>query len=202
VIVGPATLVVGSLEIDANATLTVDATIGPVRLYVSDYLNMAAGSHYDSSSQDPTKVSLLIAANQSIDRDRDGIADPPATIQSSGDFYGSVYAPAAALTIVSSLELYGAVAARELTIANGANIHFDRALSAPRDGDGAIPQLLCWRLVELPDAQIVQMRLDPLSVMEMNGITPPLSRDAHYDNGDDPLLGIIQTTLKVLKTVK
>ncbi len=202
VIVGPATLVVGSLEIDANATLTVDATLGPVRLYVSDYLNMAPGSHYNSASHDPARVSLLIAANQTVDRNRDGIADPPARIQSDGQFFGSVYAPSAALTVVSQLEWFGAVAARELTIANGAAIHFDRALSAPQEGDGAIPQMLCWRLVELPDVPIVNLRLDPLSVMEMNNITPPRSKDAHYDNGDDPLLGVVTTTLKILKTAR
>ncbi len=202
VIVGPAKLVFGSLQLDLNATLTIDATNGPVDLYVSDYLNMAAGSTYNSTSHDPTGVSLLIAASQSIDRNRDGIPEPPARIQSSGTFYGSVYAPAAALTLPSQLELFGAVAAKQLTIGNGAKLHFDRALCAPQNGDGALPQMLCWRLVELPDVPLVQMRLDPLSVMELNGITPTVSKDAHYDNGDDPLAGVVGVVLRVIQGSK
>jgi hypothetical protein len=202
VIVGPAKLVFGSLQLDPSATLTIDATNGRVDVYVSDYLNMAAGSTYSSTSHDPTGISLLIAANQSIDRDRDGIPEPPARIQSTGSFYGSVYAPAAALTFQSQLEVFGAVAAQQLTIGNGAKLHFDRALCAPQNGDGALPQMLCWRLVELPDVPLVQMRLDPLSVMEMNGITPAESKDAHYDNGDDPLAGVVGVVLRVIKGSK
>jgi hypothetical protein len=147
-------------------------------------------------------VSLLVTASRSIDRNRDGIPEPPARIDSTGDFYGSVYAPSAALTLTSQLELFGAIAAKQLTIANGTNVHFDRALSAPRNGEGALPELLCWRLVELPDVPLVQMRLDPLSVMEMNGVTPPRSKDAHYDNGDNPLAGVVGVVFKVLKGVR
>ncbi len=202
VIVGPATMVVGALELDAGATLIVNASGGPVHIYVRDYLNMAAKSMYTGVSQDPTQVSLQIAASETVDRNGDLIPDPPATFASTGTFYGSVYAPAAAISVPAELELFGAIAAQQLTVGDGAKLHFDRALTVPVDVGGALPQMLAWRLVELPDVPIVQMRLDPLSVMQLNGIVPPEGKDAQVDNGEDPLAGVAAVTLKVLKTAR
>lgn len=202
VIVGPATLVFDELTLDAGAILTVNAANGPVKIYVREYLNMVALSKYTSASHDPTDVSLLVAASQSVDRDRDGIPDPPVRIESSGSFYGSIYAPQAALSLPASLELYGAVTAQQLIIGDGAKLHFDRALTDAQDDSGALPRMLCWRLVELPDVPLVRMRLDPLSVLQLSGVTPPLAKDAHIDNGDDPLAGVVGVVLKILKTAR
>ena len=134
---------------------------------------------------------------ETVDRDADGIADPPVTIGATSSYYGFVYAPRATFTLANTFNIWGAIAARGLTIAGGGRIHFDRAfLDLPGD-EGADPEPMCWRLVQLPPARIVEERTDPLLYLKLRGITPVPSKDAHYDAGVTPLTGITKPWSRV-----
>ncbi|MFN0244284.1 MAG: hypothetical protein ACKVWV_15460 [Planctomycetota bacterium] len=187
-IAGPATLVIDKLQIDAGATLRLDSTNGKVKVYVRDWIDLAPSSTLASVDEDATGVSFLVPATESVDRDGDRIADAPVRIGSSGTFYGIFYAPETEVTWPSTLELFGSIAAGQLSLAPGAQIHVDRALVDAQDDDQARPNLMSWRLVELPRTPLVENRLDPLSVLRLNNVDPPQGRDAHYDYGTNPSL--------------
>jgi hypothetical protein len=185
-IVGPANIVVSSLEVLNGSQLTIDAHDGPVKIYVKDYVNLQTGSTLVSGSQIPAQVALLIAARETADRDGDGVQDPPVTIQSNGSFYGTVFAPKAALSVPSSLALYGAIAAKQLSIRAGAKVHFDQALLETSAEDAALPHVLGWRLVPLPRSPLVSLRFDVLKLLQLENIVPVPAAAAHYAVGIVP----------------
>lgn len=184
-IAGPATLVIDQLQVDAGGTLRVDSTNGKVRVYVRDWIDLAPSSTYTSVAHDTTAVSFLVPASSAMDHDGDRIPEPPVRVGSAGTFYGTFYAPDAAVSWPSSLELFGSVAAGQLSLAAGARVHFDRALIDAQDDDQSLPYLISWRLVELPHTPLVDNRMDPLSVLRLNNVSVPQGRDAHYTHGTD-----------------
>ena len=183
---GPTTLVVDSLQVDPNGHLVLDSRNGPIHLYVRDYLYLAAGSTLNTPDKDPGRLSLQVNASVSVDRDGDGIVDPPVRLQSTGRVYATIYAPLANVAIPPLFELFGAVAAQRLTVGQGAKVHFDVALTVANARNGGIPRFAGWRIVELPPSPLIDLRLDPLLVMKASGMTPPLAPNAHYDVGTSP----------------
>jgi hypothetical protein len=170
VILGPQTLVVGSMVVSTGAKLTIDATAGPVRIYVTDFLNLATGSNVDSKLQDPTQVSLIVSASQTIDRNGDGVAELPASIMASGKLYGTIYAPDASITLVKSFELYGAITAANLVLSENAKVHYDLALLTAASAGPEIRKLLSWRVMELPETPLVSLRVDPVEALKLQGV--------------------------------
>ncbi|MFO1011855.1 MAG: hypothetical protein U1F29_17465 [Planctomycetota bacterium] len=187
---GPLTLVVDRLVLGAGTQLTINALAGPVRVYVRDWMKFAQGSTVVCASTDPTKTSIVCGGSETIDRDGDGVLDPPVTLGSTGSFYGAVYAPHASFTLANTLTLYGAIAAQTLTVAGGGHVHFDVALVDAPSEEGADPASLGWRLVQLPPARLVESRTDPLLYLKLRGVTPVPSKLAHYDVGVTPVTAI------------
>jgi Tfp pilus assembly protein PilX len=186
VITGPTVLVVDQLVLATGAHLSIDTTNGPVKIYVRDWLRCDPGSTITRTDTAPTKCALLCAASTPADRDGDGIVDPPVTLGSTSDFHGFVYAPGASFTLPNSFHMYGAIVSSALTVAGGGQVHFDRAFLDESGEGGAMPSELCWRLVQLPPARIVDQRLDPMTYLKLQGVVPPESKDAHYDIGVTP----------------
>lgn len=182
-IVGPAVLVVKKLVVDTGGKLLLDASGGPIKMYVVDGVKMATSSTLASSSTDPLSVSIQVAGSVNKDLDRDGIVDPPVTINSTGNLYGNIYAPGAAMTLPTGLSVFGAVTAKSLTIKTGGKLHFDRALTTGTDDSNGAPRLLGWRIVELPNVPVVKLRFDALRELRAQGLVPLVSRDAHLDIG-------------------
>lgn len=180
---GPATVVVDELWVAEGASLALDGTAGAVKLYVLDCLSLPAGSKLATGSQAPGTVALLVSAGETADRNGDGIPDPPITLAPSGRFHGTIYVPNADVTLPQSLEVFGAVTARRLTVASRAKLHFDLALVAPEAQEAAFPQMLGWRIVDLPRVPLVERLVDPLVQLEALGIKPVPAKDAHYDIG-------------------
>lgn len=187
---GPTTLVLDQLVLGPSTKLSIDTSGGPVKILVRDWMQLQPGSTIECSSTDPSKLSLACAGSAEIDRSGDGIADPPVSIGATGTFYGSIYAPNAGFTIPSTFELFGAVSAKDLTIGSSAKVHFDRAFLDAENPDGAVPRELCWRLVQLPPAEIVQSRLDPITFLKVRSIVPKKSKDGHLDIGIAPITAI------------
>jgi hypothetical protein len=187
---GPADVVLDQLVLDSGARLEIDGSAGPVRIHVRSYVNMAPGSTFTTLSQGTDRAALLTSASETIDRNGDGVAEPPVTVSASGNFYGFVYAPAAQLTLPASFTIYGSAVADRIALATNARLHFDRALLSAI-ADGSLPEFICWRVVELPASRLVELRYDPLTVLKVNSVEPVAPTDAHYT-----LEAVVDTTLR------
>lgn len=174
VITGPARVVVGDLVVDALGELAVDASRGPVELYVTHDLALKSGSKYSSRTTDPRSVSLMVSGSSAV-------------VAATGSLHGTIYAPAAALTIPSSIQVYGAASAKQLTIAAGAKMHFDTSLLRGVENESGLPRMLGWRLVELPNAPVVKLRHDALKELLKLGKILKKGSKAHFDIGVLPL---------------
>lgn len=180
---GPAKLVVGQLQVDATGELVLNSSGGPIELYVTNRLQLAALSKITTPGADSRGVTLSITAPPAS-----GTAIP---LSSTGKFYGTIVAPATGLTVGSAFEVFGALAADRLTISAGARMHFDVALLSPDASEGTLPVFLGWQLVELPNVAIVKLREDALGSLQEAGVTVRSSSDSHFDLGElvNTLLG-------------
>lgn len=178
-IVGPLTLVVSTFQLDAGANLVLDARSGPVTIHTTQALKFNPGSNLSCLHTDPASLALQVSASTWLDQDGDGDMDPPALFQPNGDYLGTVYAPQSPLAIAAATEIFGAVAAQSLQLANGARLHVDEALAEAGPGDEAELEVTAWRVVELPDVPLVNNRADPVQALLLGGIVAPLASQAH-----------------------
>lgn len=183
VITGPAKIVVGQLVVDAQGEVTIDATKGPVELYVTDWLALKSGSKFTTGTSDPRSVSILVSASESRDRDGNGSIDPPVVLKPTGSLIGTLHAPSAEVAIPHTFPVFGAVSAKRLTVMTGAQVHFDESLLEAGQSDDGLPKLIGWRLVELPNVPMVKLRYDALRALAADGVTPVKSSVAHFDIG-------------------
>ncbi|MBL8860785.1 MAG: hypothetical protein JNK02_02140 [Planctomycetes bacterium] len=180
---GPARVVVSDLVVDALGQLVFDTTNGPIELYVTDWLAWLPGSLVSTSSQDPRSVSILVTASVVKDQDRNGTPDLPVILGASGSLHGTLYAPQAGVSLPSTLQVFGAVGAKYLLVKAGAKLHFDTSLLEASEEEGALPRLVGWRLVELPNVPVVKLRYDALRSLLQQGVDVKLGSTAHFDIG-------------------
>jgi hypothetical protein len=150
---GPAQIIVDELRLEANSRLVFDTGSGAITVWVRNQITTSAGSQLSSGNM----VSLA----------------------GGGVIHGLVYAPLADFAWPGGLELYGSVAARRLTIESNARLHYDRALGRSPETSSGIPELVCWRVMELPDVPLVTMKFDPLTVLRINSVEPLKAELAH-----------------------
>ena len=179
IVEGPLEASMVNFVVEDGAEIEFDARPGKIVLYVTDWLKLASGSTVSTLSKRPARTVIMSTGDTTIDRDGDTIPDPPVELASTGTLRATIYAPLAPVTIPSTLELYGSVAADDLTLGADAKVHFDRALTLHGAGQLGTPDLLSWRVIDLPDAQIVKQGLDPCTFLKMNAITPTKSAIAH-----------------------
>ena len=182
-LVGPARIVVGDLVVEGRGELAFDTSRGPIELYVTDWLALKSLANVTSNAGDTRSISIQVSASASKDQDGDGAIDPPVVIEATSKFKGSIYAPDAAVTIPRTFEVFGAVAASQLTVEAGAKLHFDTSLLTAGGGDPGKPRMLGWRLVELPNVPMVRLRYDALKSLVDAGVRPIRSARAHLDVG-------------------
>lgn len=165
---GPAQIVVDQLLLEEHSRLIFDNSGGAITVWVRSRLDAAAGTTLSTTTDQTGRFSLLVAAGNAV-------------VASAGTVHGLVYAPLADLQWPSGLELFGAMAARTLTIASGARLHYDRALGRLPDGADNLPRQVCWRVMELPDVPLVTMKFDPLTVLKLNNVEPLKAVEAHVE---------------------
>ncbi len=181
-LVGPLTLVLGALELAPGAELLFDTSAGPVCVYCTTYCVLEQGSQLSSRGMDPTRAALFISAAEPVDIDGDGTLDEPVRIRAQGVFHGSIYAPEGTLSIPSGLRLFGSIAADRVVLEAGARVSVDVALAEKSAGISGLPQLVCWRIVALPDTPLVNLRLDPHALLKIQGVVSPVSHMAHLED--------------------
>jgi len=180
-IVGPATLTLGKLKVADLGVLKFDTANGPITLYVADWLSIAPTATVSFSERDPKRVSMLVNASEYADYDGDSAEDAPVEFDYSGVFYGSLYAPKAALRIPTAFQLFGTVAAKELTVGANSQIHFDVALESESNGDASSVQKLAWNVIEVPEEISRVLAVDPFKALGVNEATLDKPADAHED---------------------
>ncbi|HTF88546.1 MAG TPA: hypothetical protein VK843_09055 [Planctomycetota bacterium] len=181
VVVGPQTMVVGSMVLERGARLLLDTSNGKVDIHATDYVSFGAGSVIDNQQHDPAKAHLYISASRTIDRNGDGVPEAPVTMLCTGAMYATVYAPAASLTLSNGLEVFGAVTAASLVLGENSKLHFDEALLVD-DGTGPDDvKLLSWKVLELPEVPLINMRVDPVVLLRLQGAALLSPCDSHQD---------------------
>ncbi len=178
---GPAVLVFDELRIKRGATLEIDSTEGQVVIFVEDYLELAEGSATRNVNEDPQGFALVANGDQWEDRDGDLLPDPPVVFSPAGNFHGYLYTPSAELTLGPKLHFVGGLAALSLTLLDGARLTFDIALGGGSLSGSGMPRLVAWRIVELPDSDLVRLREEPIRKLAEQGITPVDSAVASAD---------------------
>ncbi len=138
IVEGPATLVLENLSMAPNASLFLDTSGGPVSIYVTNEAVFSPTARLSNLSEDPTDLNLQISAEP----------ENPITIPAGVPIYGMIYAPGAELNIPEGFELFGSLAAAQITFNGPPQLHFDQYLDEYAS-DLAKPLLLSWRIVEL-----------------------------------------------------
>ncbi len=169
IIQGPAQIVLGSLTLEETAQLSFDTAKGPVELYVTDGIDLAAESLLSSSSTRPEDVLIQVP----------GQTAQPVHLLSSGSFHGVVYAPEALVVLGEEFEFFGALVAEQLSFEGAAKLHFDKHL-AELAAESALPVMLSWRLVELASIT-TDMATDPFDKLGLDKNLLPSPTGAHMD---------------------
>jgi hypothetical protein len=115
---GGSNFYVTSIELKNSATLTVDTSVGEVRIFLTGGLDAKNGSSIilTPNPQDATKFSIFSNSTTKID------------FKHSSTFAGLVYAPYAPIDVKNSASFYGAIWGSQVDIKNSGTLYFDSAL--------------------------------------------------------------------------
>lgn len=143
-VVGPANLVINSLDLRSGGRIVVDPTNGPVTLYVLDNFLMNSNTSMASTRSWPRDLRINLLSDNVINPEVDVDLDV-VDFDSNSKIFGYVYAPNAAITLDSNFEMFGSLVARSLDIDSNARFHFDEALiAATASGDPEF-ETVSWR---------------------------------------------------------
>jgi hypothetical protein len=145
-VIGPATLVCDSLLLQSASALRVDATAGPVDIYVIDDFVLSSNTLVASTTYAPEDIRLHLQSDNVIDPDLLVDLDE-IDFNSNSKLFGTIYAPEAAITINSNFELFGAIIARSLVLSSWCRVHFDEALLDLDEGEVPEFELVAFRVL-------------------------------------------------------
>lgn len=168
IITGPATVVIGRLEVAPRGELVLDATLGKIEIYVTEELRLQRGATVTTVEDDSTQVSVEV----------DG--DVPVDLNGISEFHGVLYAPEAAVYVGPGFQLYGSVAARRLDLAPGVQLHFDQRVRNEAQRS-LLPHFIGWRVESIPEAIRTNLGHDPAVALgvDPDALRPPYT--AHKD---------------------
>ena len=199
---GPLRVVVDALEVDGR--LELDGGAGEVEVFVLQTFRLRNRSQLETVSASPRGVGIFLGAIGAEKSNWDSMkrgefsadggeaqavfglaapepAEPALVFQPTGTFRGLLYAPFVDLTVPASLRVFGAVGAKNATLAPGARVSFDEGLITADLGLVVLPELVSWKIGELPDEPIVTSRVDPFVQLQLAGVTPLDSAQAHRE---------------------
>lgn len=165
---GPARIVMTDWTVASNATVTLDASGGPIEIYLSDDLTLASNSTIVTPFASATGVSVHLT----------GDATQVADFRSNSEFYGTIYGPNAHVILNSNFELFGAVSARAVTISSNTAIHYDEQLhTASREDETYV--VAAWSRAGFPRQDLLKLRIDPFVLLGVDPAALPAPADAH-----------------------
>lgn len=125
------TYLVSSLSITGNGQLIIDASKGPVNVYVSGAVSVA-GNGITNSSGLPSNFNLVETGTAAV------------SLAGNGTFSGTVYAPTSAVTLSGNGTTFGAVLGASLNLVGNGVIHFDQALRTSTTVPGPLRLVAQW----------------------------------------------------------
>lgn len=144
VVTGPATIVVDDFRLNANSSFTVDATNGPVSVYVYNDFLLNSNTLMAATDSMPKNLEVLLLS--------DNIIDPAVTVDldtvdfnSNAKLFGTIYAPEAFVDVNSNFELFGSLVARQVRLRSNSSIHYDESLATSKSDGDSTWQVVCWR---------------------------------------------------------
>ena len=118
------TYYIRTITLNNSATLDIDASSGPVRIFLTSASGGGKLEAKNGSSINflglPTDISIYSNASA------------PITLKHSGNFQGLIYAPYAQVIVMNSADFYGLVWAEDAEIKNAGNFFIDRTLTDHR----------------------------------------------------------------------
>jgi Tfp pilus assembly protein PilX len=129
---GGADYYVTSVELKNGSTLNIDATAGPVNIYLTGGLDAKNGSAINITGAPPD---FTIYSNSTAKID----------FKHGSTFKGTVYAPYAPVDMKNSSEVYGLIWANTVDIKNSGQFYFDTALKDKFTSDDI--SIVSWREV-------------------------------------------------------
>lgn len=176
---GPSTLAIDEFSVQDLGSLVLDTSTGPITLYVRNWLDLAPLANVTFTKRDPKLLSLLVSASQTADRNGDLIPDAPVRVGYSGLFYGALYAPYGRVALANGFELFGTVAAKELTLGANSKVHFDAALESESNGDASSVSKLSWRVIDVPTEVARTLAPDPFRALNVDADALDKPAEAH-----------------------
>jgi hypothetical protein len=159
-VTGPATLVVDSFTGGKTAKLIIDATAGPVTVYVRGAYTHTSGFEASAVAGSPMALAFLVDGKQDV------------VFPSNTKVRGAYYTPNADILFASGNECWGAFAANRISMANDMRFHFDETLLKHWGGqsgdDGDRLTVLSWRKTAVTPASLIADRRDPLEVLGLD----------------------------------
>lgn len=173
---GPATIYVsGDFEMK-RSDLIIDASGGPVKLFLEGDFSNATMATITTPGPTPGNFSIFLVGDE----------DQRMDLHPHGELHGTIYAPNATVDLGTDLELFGAVAARMVEMQPHNSFHFDMALLDDEVDEVSLPQLLYWASTDL-GRMPASGRGDPFAIY---GVSPedlvgPGEAWADVDHGGD-----------------
>lgn len=161
---GPMTIIVTDLILESGARLTLDTTAGDVQLFVRRDVTL-----------DPTSAiatATIPGFGASVQAAGDATGTSTLSLEATGEFHGTIYAPDSTVRLGPNFEVFGSVAAKRLEIAKGSRLHFD---SETYDGSLPMPIIDTWRILSMPDAPVAALPV---------GSDPEATLSEAHDIGD------------------
>jgi hypothetical protein len=157
VVQGPATIVCSDFVGGKSGRLEIDASGGPVSIYVDDSYTHLSGFEAQPASGSPMALAFLIEGTQDI------------SFPASAKIRGGYYAPNSNVTFTSSNEIWGAFACNRIDMSASTRFHFDESLldywNGHVGGDQDPLDMLMWRAVAFEPAALMRDRRDPFAVL-------------------------------------
>lgn len=155
---GPATLVVTDFTGGKDARLTIDASAGPVTIFVQGNYSHMSNFEAQPAAGSPMALAFMVQGNQDV------------VFPALSKVRGAYYVPNANVLFGSSNEAWGSFAANRVDMSSSMRFHYDESLSKYWDaGNGKDPlRLLAWFPTSVTPANLLRNRRDPFQVLGVN----------------------------------
>jgi len=176
VINGPATLVMDAFSTVTDASIELNCTNGPITIY--DTGTWMTGKNFTLAPAPGTPVNAAVMVTKGTVKFAQG-----------SKIYAGFYCPEATIQVDSGAEIWGALVADMVVVAQNTKFHFDKNLKnypLPWDlpdemsdnGAAAEPEIIAWAKIGFPFELYQGSRRDPFSLLGLQKSALPSPADA------------------------
>ena len=168
-ITGPATLVVNNFTGGKDARLTIDATNGPVTIFVKGNYTHLANFEAQPKGASPMALAFMVQGANNV------------VFPNLTKVRGAYYVPNAQVVFANDNEAWGSFAAKKISMSNTMKFHYDESLAKHWKTDGKSVddplQMLSWSQTS-PPAAVLGDRRDPYQVLDVKKKNLPTPTEA------------------------